>query len=215
MLSLIKKVNKEKFLQSLLVVIISWMLMSCATQQPQPIKQGAPYTLITKAKIKNEGETNTVSIDIAVLPNRAIRMELTGALGVSVASVLMSPNEIKYALHGSKEFVSGPFQTSTLYAVFKKNIDPLLIWNLVQNRPIVSTDWKCELNSSGQQTLCKGLENQSVGFTYIEAKITRIDIISNGFEMNWLFKQQKALAGAQNETFVLKRPEQYREIIIK
>lgn len=197
------------------------VLAGCASQRlnsDNSFKQSdeAHSVLIqSKAQIKNGTDSNTVKIEIALWPRRAIRLEITGTLGVSVATVLFTPTEISYALHTTKQFGAGPFHEKTLYPIFKKNIDPRILWRVINNQPMTNLNLKCDMNEKLQPIQCLGVDGTMIKWLYDEPPHKRIDIVSNRFEMNWIFRDQSLLDESQNKTFVLKKPENYQEIIIK
>lgn len=213
--------NKEKRDQFLIFLIISIFLLGCASQTIDSdylVKQNAesnPVIIQSKAQIKNGAETNTVKIEIALWPKKAIRLEISGALGVSVATVLFTPKEISYALHTTKQYGVGPFHEKTLYPLFKKNIDPRIFWKLINNQPMSNLNLKCEMNDKELPIQCLSVDGTLIRWVYDEPPHKRIDIISNRFEMNWIFRDQSMMTESQNKTFVLKKPENYQEIIIK
>jgi hypothetical protein len=208
-------VNQQKFLNFTILGGMFFLVVACTTAPSVPVPAGAPVLIQTKAQIRNDDQTNNINIEIALLPQKAVRLEITAALGISVASVLMTPQQITYALHSSKQYVVGPFHAKTLYPVFKKNIDPELLWKVIHDQSPASNNFKCELNAAAKPIKCIGLEGEVIKWTYEEAPRKRIDIISNRFEMNWIFKEESALKVNQAETFVLKKPADYKEIIIK
>lgn len=215
-ISLNRIVNKEKLGRRIVFCVLSLISFSgCVSEPVRPTSAEQPVLIVTKAQIKNDNETNTVKIEIALLPKKAIRMEITGTLGFSVATVIMTPDKITYALHSQKQFVVGPFHEKTLYPVFKKNIDPRVLWRIINNQPFTNLNLNCTVNEESKPVLCTSADGGTIKWTYEDYPHKRIDIISNRFEMNWIFKDLSLLNGSQTETFVLKKPEDYQEIIIK
>ncbi len=187
----------------------------CASRSVLPTDENEPFLIQTKAKIKNDNESNTVKIEIALLPKKAIRLEITASLGISVATVLLTPNEIRYALHSTKQFGVGPFNEKTLYPIFKKNIDPRILWRIINNQSMSGLNLKCTNDSDLKPVLCESSDGTKIKWTYEAPPMKRIDLISNRFEMNWLFRDQSLLTTSQTETFVLLKPENYQVINIK
>jgi hypothetical protein len=207
-------VNKEKrfyFIWAVLALLIS----SCAGKPQVPVPAETARIYETKAQIKAGGETNTVKIQLAVAPQKAIRMEVTATLGVSVASVLITPKEIRIALPQQRTFIIGPFHEKTLYPVFKENINPRLIWKIIHEQNPSEKNFVCKLNAISQPVLCDGTDGLRVEWVYETPIRKRIDLKRNQFEMSWIFKDQTAMPTYQTETFVLKKPDGYKEIIIK
>lgn len=142
-------------------------------------------------------------------------MEITGTLGVSVASVLLMPQNISYVIYTEKQYASGPFHAKTLYPIFKKNIDPLVFWRVLHGQSPASELMTCENNAEQKPLLCADRQGTQVKWIYDGAKARRIDITGENFEMNWIFKSEKIFNSYHNETFVLKKPSGYSEITIK
>ena len=213
-----EEVNKQKLsaLKILLISTLVFIFNSCATPPPPVAVTGeAPRVYETKAQIKNGSETNTVKIQIALLPNKAIRLEVTGTLGVAVASVLVIPPQIKIALHLDKSYISGPFNEKTLYPVFKQNISPRLLWKIIHDQSPAGNGIACQVGGDAKPISCESATGLKINWTYEGPVQKRIDIKNDTFEMNWIFKDQLQLPEYQSETFVLKKPESYKEISIK
>lgn len=213
MLSLNSYVNKEIpfIIFSLIISVIS----GCSTPGAKSVSDGEPLIIQTKAMIKDQSESNSVKIEIALLPRKAIRLEITGTLGISVATVLMTPSEISYAIHTTKQFATGPFNEKILFPIFKINLDPRILWRLIHNMPMTYLNLKCTTVADGKPLSCIAPDGTTYKWTYEDLHHKRIDIVSNRFEMIWLFRDQLLLDTSQNETFVLKKPDSYQQIIIK
>ena len=176
-----------------------------------------PLLLETKVQIKDlrKDESQNAKIQIVLLTDQAIRMEVTALFGYPIASILMTPEKIQFALHSSKKYISGPFAARTLYPVFKQNINPKILWNSVHNRSPGSADLECANNEFGKPISCTGNDGVKVTWVYEDTVRRKIQIKNQYFEMIWVFKDQSVMAAPQNETFVLNKPEDYQLIQIK
>ncbi len=194
-----------------------FLLCGCVTTSKLVNFKTQPLILETKVQIKdlNKDESQNAKIQIVLLTDQAIRMEVTAVFGYPVASILMTPDKIQLALHTSKKYISGPFAARTLYPVFKQNINPKILWNSVHNRSPGSAELECANNEFGKPVSCTGNDGLKVTWVYESAIKRRIEIKNQRFEMIWVFKDQNVMAAAQNETFVLNKPEDYQLIQIK
>ena len=208
------KLNYTKY-YFYLILIGALFLLSCASETVKEVPAASPLLIETKAQVKNASETNNVKIDIALSPNRAIRLEVTAVLGYRVATVLMTPQKIQYALHTNQTYAEGPFNSRTIFPIFKQPIDPKLIWRVIHGQSPQSQGLNCKIDSNQRPIECSGPKDLFVKWTYEEAPRKRIEIKNGAFEMNWIFKDQRLLADSQTETFVLKKPDGYKEILIK
>ena len=200
-----------------LILIGCLAFTGCATTQKAVDFKTQPLLLDTKVQIKDlrKDETQSAKIQVILLTDQAIRMEVTALFGYAIASIVMTPDKIQYTLHSSKKYVDGPFNARTLFPVFKQNIDPRILWNSVHNRNPASGDLKCKTDEKGWPLSCVNAEGVHVTWLHENAVKRRIDIKNPQFEMIWVFKDQIPLSTPQNETFVLKKPEDYQQIQIK
>ena len=122
-------------IKDLLRLIGCLVLTGCATTHKNLDLKTQTLLLDTKVQIKDlrNDETQSAKIQVILLADQAIRMEVTALFGYAIASIVMTPNKIQYALHSSKKYVEAPFAASTLFPVFKQNIDPIILWNSVHN----------------------------------------------------------------------------------
>jgi hypothetical protein len=190
-------------------------LFSCGSETVKIVPATTPLLIETKAQVKNSTESNNVKIDIALSPNKAIRLEVTGTLGYRVATVLITPQKIQYALHVNHTYGEGQFSARTMYPIFKQNLDPRIIWRVIHNQNPQAHDLLCQVDEKQRPLSCKGSNDLAMTWAYDEPPRRRIEIKIAQFEMNWLFKDQRVLNDSQTETFVLKKPEGYKEILLK
>ncbi len=205
----------KNLFKSLFSISFLLIMAACGMKPTQAPSVNSPILIETKAQLKSKDQTNNVKIDIALAPNRAVRLEVTALLGFQVATVLMTPQGIQYALHTSKTFYQGPFSSKTLYPIFNQHIDPRILWKAIHGQNPQAVNLNCQTDTSGRPVLCKGTHNLIVKWTYEDAPRKKIELKNDQFEMVWLFKDQSPLTASQAETFVLKKPDGYKEIIVK
>ncbi len=212
--SLVLKQNSTKLFFALNFISILF-LASCGSETVKVVPAATPLLIETKAQVKSSKDSNNVKIDIALAPNKMIRLEVTALMGYRVASVLMTPQKIQYAIHTNQTYGEGPFNAKTMFPIFKQNIDPRIIWRVINNQNPQSQDLICQTDENQRPMICTGSNGSTVKWTYEEPPQKRIEIKSGNFEMNWIFKDQRVLEQSQTETFVLKKPEGYKEIVLK
>lgn len=193
------------------------MSVSCVSNTKVTDFKTNPLVLETKVQIKDlrKDESQNAKIEIVLLTDQAIRMEVTALFGYPIASILMTPEKIQFALHTSKKYITGPFSHRTLYPVFKQNINPRILWNSVHNRSPASAELSCTNNQIGKPVSCFGSDGVQVTWIYENLQKRRILIKNQNFEMIWVFKDQSVMEKPQNETFVLNKPDDYQLIQIK
>lgn len=163
------------------------------------------YTLETKAKVIDKATEESYNVDLTftVLPYKFVRLDVTAILGYKLAELLMNTNQIQYSLREQKVFVTGPFKSKTLRPLFKQDMNPALIWNAAHG--VFVKDGMYD----GQKVVTEVL-SQSDQYTS-----RRLTIENQNFKFIWLFKSKEVSEASHDETFVLKRPENYKIITIK
>lgn len=170
---------------------------------------------LVEDKLKNE--SHSVNIDVYYIPQGPCRLEITALLGYSVGSLLMSQQQVQYMIHPQKVFISGPFKAKSLKPLFKHEVDPQILIDVVNNNDLSERGFICQKQALVQT--CKGQNLQVNDVTVsIEDKgqgLRKITIENKGLKLIWLFKSIKPYDKSYNETFVLKKPEEYRLLTIK
>lgn len=216
-LTLNREVLKQKYLGSALFFssFAIFFLLGCGSEMVKVVPASTPLLIDTKAQVKNGADSNNIKIEIALIPNKMLRMEVTALLGYRVASVLMTPQKIQYVIHTNQTYGEGGFSPRTMYPIFKQIIDPRIIWRVIHNQNPQSQDLVCQVDDRQRPILCNGVNALTVKWIYEEPPVKRIEFKSGRFEMKWIFKDQHVLGDSHTETFVLKKPDGYREIQLK
>lgn len=212
-------------IKKLFLLTLSYFIFACQTQPTVSSVDGSViWNIDTKAQItdKAKDSTNSVSLDIFLKKNEAIRLEISATLGYQVGSLLMTRSSLQYAIHPQKYFIQGPFAGRTLKPLFKQEIDPLILWSIIHDESLQKRGFQC--SSAG--TLIENCKNE-FATVQIEQRgelgpngrsvdgQKKITLENDHIKMVWIFKSREASDVSQNETFVLVRPKEYKLITIK
>lgn len=94
-----------------------------------------------------------------------LRIEVTGALNTRVASVLIDPNQISYALHLQKKYFTGPSSSASLKPMLGIEIEPtVLIEKLTEKSrekefSISTKDYRIDAVSLSDETIVQPKAN--------------------------------------------------------
>lgn len=199
---------QQLFRKSLIVAFLITIISGC-TSSPVNMTGDMAKQIESKAKITDKvtNESHNVDIEVLFVPNKVVRMDISGILGVKVANLVMDPMKIELATHIDKTFIRGPFQAKTFKPVFRQDVDPRYLWVVINGQELKNGNYQ------GTQVTTENLEIKD-GF-----QTKRITLENRTFKMIWLLKSQRNLQfkdmTAQNETFVLNPPSDYRIITIK
>ena len=200
------------------LLILVLIIQGCASKPIGPMASTVPVLIESKVQIKDlkRQESHNAKVEIILAKNQILRMEVSALFGIPLATLVMSPTKIQYALHTTKEYAEGTFTAQTLHHVFKQDIDPRILWNVIHNRNPEAVNLKCVKDIQLRPLSCMGPSDLKVTWSYeADPAQRRVDMRSPQFEMIWVFKGQSPFTASQNETFVLNKPDGYQEIRLK
>lgn len=166
-----------------------------------------------KAQVKDleKNKTNSVSLDVSAEKDRALRMEVTGTLGVSVASFLLKENEVSYAIHTQKRFVSGPASEKSMGPLLNVNVDPRWLYNVFFDEPIANKNWSCTKDPEGLVQNCERLQDgMKIVWSERQSERKRVTISNSQFELQILVKGFQPKVQSPEKVYSLSAPDSYK-----
>src|SRR5687768_9944614 len=117
--------------------LLTAFLTGCVTKT---VKEGAfqKAEWETKALIKNlkENKNQSLNIDIYAVKNERARFEISAILGYQVASLVMSPSDISYAIYPQKTFFYGKNSERAFRRIIDLPLHPMNLANIAFDEPI-------------------------------------------------------------------------------
>jgi hypothetical protein len=204
----------NKSIQSFLMIPAVFLLSSCATKivQQGTFQKGQWET---KAQIKNlrENKNQTVSIDIYAVKNQRARFEISALLGYQVASLVMSPDEISYAIYPKKTFYFGRNSDRAFQQILNLPLHPMNLSNIAFDEPIQGPGWRCTVSANGLIASCENPQRQiSVQWTERAEGRKKVLIQAPQFEMTWAFPAAQTEVEFKTGLFTLKQPSGFKAI---
>ncbi|WP_246845789.1 hypothetical protein [Bdellovibrio sp. ZAP7] len=203
-------------MQGLFLLSGAVLLNACATK---PVVEGPLQQAEweTKALIRDmkENKSNSVSIDMMAVKNQRVRLDITAVMGFQVASLVMSPKEIAYAIYPRKEFYYGKNSEKSVERIIGLSLHPMNLANIAFDEPVRGPGWTCEQDSSRILSKCEN-KQRSIRVEWkdrTEGK-KKVVITAPQFEMQWLFKAPQTEVQFKPETFTLKQPDGFKAIQI-
>lgn len=194
--------------------VLTLFLSGCVTKT---VKEGAfqKAQWETKALIKNqkENKTQSLNIDIFAIKNERARFEITALLGFQVASVVMSPTEISYAVYPQKTFFYGRNTERAFANVIGMPLHPMNLANIAFDEPVRGPGWKCGLDPAGLIYQCENIAKQTrVEWLDRKEGQKKVVITAPQFEMQWHFEAPKTEVQFKPELFTLRQPQGFKAI---
>jgi hypothetical protein len=203
-------------MQGLFLLLAAVLLNACASK---PIAEG-PFQKAeweTKALIRDlkENKSQSVSIDMFAVKNQRVRLDVTALMGFQVASLVMSPKEIAYAIYPRKEFYYGKNSERSIERIIGLSLHPMNLANIAFDEPIRGAGWMCEQDNSHVLSKCEN-KQRSIRVEWKDRTEgqKKVVITAPQFEMQWLFKAPQTEVQFKPETFTLKQPEGFKAIQI-
>ncbi|MFN8943642.1 MAG: hypothetical protein ACK5WZ_03365 [Pseudobdellovibrionaceae bacterium] len=180
------------------------------------------------AKKKN----HTIKIEGFLIKDKSLRIEANGPLGIRVASVLVSENQIQAQLYMERKFLSGIFpnvwkvNNQTLKAI-SIPVSPKFLQSAFLYEKNLGPDWKCESDAGSEECLnlsAKAL-TQSSGqrlpmqpekMTWVKSEngFTRFFAESQTHRLTWEPSAAITTIDYNPKLFVLEANEQFRKVDI-
>lgn len=186
-------------------------LIACQSKQvlEKPAAAERVFQYSTKAYIKNvrEKKDHNVSVDIILAGQQHLRMEVTAILGYPVATVVITPQEIRTAIYSQKKFYIAKNEENGLRSMLNFPIEPKNLIQLILDLPLKG--WSCDMGKEGMLARCSQKGELLVAWSDRREDQKKVVIRSPQFEMDWLFLDKKELPGYPTGTFQLPVPNGY------
>lgn len=181
----------------LFILAAHFFLVSCATTKPAEeakaiVVQKNELSLWTaKAQIKElkTEKVQQVSLDFVALEPTQIRVDVSGPLGISLATLVVQNNQIQYALYRQKSFYEGVANEKALRSVFRMDLDARHLLNICFDKPIREKGWKCQADAKGLIESCTQEERGlSIKWTERDGYKKRVILANAEYEVQILYK---------------------------
>lgn len=161
-----------------------------------------------KAQLKDlkNSSANTLSLEVMAVKDRALRIEVSGTMGVQVASILMRENKINYLIHTQKKAYFGEVTESALQPVLKMNINPRWLYAMFFDEPLEG--WQCTGNPVEK---CSRADGMSMIWNEREGEKKRMILSSEQFQLQILVKNYLTKVQDPDKAFKLTVPDSYKK----
>ena len=116
-----------------------------------------------KALIKDKelNKSYLVHLNMNAVRNSSARLDVTSTLGTGVASLVVTPEELRYVLFEQKRFYAGPPKASAMKPILSMPFDPRLLHNLLFGELITDAGWSCRTLESPTRDACTESASQT------------------------------------------------------
>lgn len=137
------------------VLVLMFGLAGCVSA-PLKLKNVNEGHWHARALIKDKEQNHSyiVNLDFNAVKSQRIRMDVSNVLGLGVATMVVQPKQVRYALFESKRFYYGKPQADVMRPILAIPFDPRWISNLLFDEPIAGRGWSCEDDAKGFVQSC-------------------------------------------------------------
>jgi len=152
----------NKWLRPYFFLLFTFLLHACShapttsvvkIDSQNYVKQGQWEGKIKIEDLKS-GKSDKLDFDLASEDEKATRIEISGLLSVSVASVFWNKDKFQLLSHREKKAYIGNSGSKTLEALIQFPLDPAWVSDVLFDKPL-NQDWLCEKNSENLVNICK------------------------------------------------------------
>lgn len=207
--------NKTSSLFAFLTLSLATLLLfGCATAPLTYNSDKVDGKWSGSAQVKNfkTKKVNTISFEVwAEKPTSLLRLELTGPLGFSVASVLLNNQNIAYAIHPQKKFFSGHVSETSMRQILHVNLNPSWLLDAFFDMPVQENGWICTNGSDDLVSVCeRANDHLKIEWRDRKGELKRVVISNDTYEVQILVKDFSPKVEKPEQTYTLVRPESYR-----
>lgn len=167
----------------------------------------------TKAQVKDlkNQKTNFLQIDFVAIRPDKLRAEVTGTLGVSVATLTLNKGQIQMANHNQKKYYSGKISDRVLSSIFGIHLDPRILLFALFDEPLPEKSFQCSLDAQGLVQECKGKQmDLTLRWSERNGELKRVVISRADFEVQILVKDFTTKVQESVDLFKIEPPAAYK-----
>lgn len=195
-----------------------FFVAGCVTAPPVKMNTITEGQWRAKALIKDKDQSRSyiVNLNFNAVRDEYARMDVTSTLGTGVASMVLTPKEVRYVLLDSKRFYYGAPQPDVMRPILTMPFDPRWLHNLLFEEALPDKSWVCSRDSAGELDTCTNSTTQTT-VTWSgrrgEKKTVLIDHPKASVQIN--VQSFKPKVEDRKNLFSLEAPEGYQKLRVR
>lgn len=198
-------------------LILSFALSGCAFS-PKKFSEEKEGYWQAKVLVKEKASARSyiVNVDFNAMAGKALRMDVTAAMGEHVASLAINQDELEYLLVRQKKFYTGKSGAGSLKPILSAPLDPRILENILFDQPIADKDWSCTKDKDNYLTECRQARTELLvkwGERKGRRRTVFVEHPTAQLQLNFYSFQPKV--EARNDLFELKPPPGFEVVKLK
>jgi hypothetical protein len=198
-------------------VFLGLVLAGCKTASVK--SQGAKEGYWTgRALIKDleKSKSFIVNIDFNLVRGEVARMDITSTIGTSVASMVTTASQTRYALYDLKQFYTGEPKPSVMRPILAIPFNPVWLQNVLFEIPFTESNWKCTNETDGRPSLCQDSQaGLKISWERKDGDLKSIVFEHSKALVQIRIKNFKPKVEGDGNIFVLESPKGFRNLRVK
>ncbi len=171
--------------------LVCLLCISCATTTPKGEFRTQDGYWEAKAQLRNlaKKEVRDMNLDVLSVGPDRFRMDVTGPMGINLATVLISRDKIKYILYQQKKFYEGKLSSQAFLPIIKLRFNPRVLIHLFRGTPLEEPGWECRFDLRHVLKDCENKEeNIKVVWNERSKSQKQVTLSDRSFELEIIFK---------------------------
>ncbi len=165
---------------------------SACVSTPKPFvshQQSGSWEAKAQAKDLTNDKSYNLSLDMMAVTPDLFRMDVSGTLGISLATMVINKNQVQLALYREKKYYEGALSDHALRSMFKMNLNPRLLMNVCTDSPVSDSGWGCKIGVDGMVDFCvRKSDGFKIQWSERDGEKKRVTLTDKGFELQIVFK---------------------------
>lgn len=192
-----------------------WIFVTGCQLMPTDYSEHSEGQWSSKVLVKDKVQSKSyiVNVDIQAVRDKKLRMDVTAALGMPVAALVLDDEEVKYILFRQKRYYEGQASERVLKPILSIPLNPRLLFNILFDVPIADKNWSCSKGKDGFLTECSS-SSEGLKVTWKDRK-GRKKAIFIEHEKAELQMNISSFKPRAEDVFTLKAPESFQKYRIR
>ncbi|MFZ4403292.1 MAG: hypothetical protein ACOYOK_04250 [Pseudobdellovibrionaceae bacterium] len=207
------------------ILLVSMTLVGCSSFHSRTAKNSNPVALDntalsweSKAIISDYKNKKNVQIkmDILAAGDQYLRIDITGSLGLHLASLVYKKGRIEYFITPERKYFYGVANENSFRPLLRMPLHPVELIDAIKQQIPRGPWWDCERLNTKQPKVCfRKDQNLKITWTQQAGSQKTVVIQSADYEIRWFIDNTPTEVQFQTGAFELRKPSGFKSISLQ